>query len=103
MSDVYPRQGKLHVDLLGRGFAWEGAGRHDSLMDAGELIRPFEQREGFRIDCLKEIAFENGWIDRAELVKQAPVQVTSEYGRFLRGLAMAGQDKPTKRSNSPPR
>jgi len=92
LNDLYLQQGELHVEMLGRGFAWEDAGTHDSLIQAGELIRTFEQRQGLRIGCLEEIAFNNGWIDRAELMKQADVQAKSEYGRYLRELAMAGQD-----------
>jgi glucose-1-phosphate thymidylyltransferase len=87
LNDVYLQEGNLHVELLGRGFAWEDAGTHDSLIGAGELIRVFEQRQGLRIGCLEEIAFENGWIDRDELLKSAEVQGKSEYGRYLRELA----------------
>ena len=90
LNDVYLQEGKLHVELLGRGFAWEDAGTHDSLIGAGELIRVFEQRQGLRIGCLEEIAFENGWIDNAELMKSAEFQGKSEYGRYLRELAGRG-------------
>ena len=89
LNDVYLQDGKLNVELLGRGFAWEDAGTHDSLIGAGELIRVFEQRQGLRIGCLEEIAFENGWIDGAELLKSAEFQGKSEYGRYLRALAEA--------------
>ena len=87
LNELYLKQGDLHVELLGRGFAWEDAGTHDSLIQAGELIRTFEQRQGLRIGCLEEIAYENGWIDRAALLKQADVQAKSEYGKYLRELA----------------
>ena len=87
LNELYLKQGSLHVELLGRGFAWEDAGTHDSLIQAGELIRTYEQRQGLRIGCLEEIAFENGWIDRAELLRQADVQAKSEYGQYLRALA----------------
>jgi glucose-1-phosphate thymidylyltransferase len=90
LNDLYLQQGELHVELLGRGFAWEDAGTHDSLIQAGELIRTYEQRQGLRIGCLEEIAFENGWIDRDELTRQADVQAKSEYGRYLRELASRG-------------
>lgn len=90
LNDVYLQEGRLHVELLGRGFAWEDAGTHDSLIGAGELIRVFEQRQGLRIGCLEEIAFENGWIDRDELMKSAEFQGKSEYGRYLRELAGRG-------------
>ncbi|MBU1378242.1 MAG: glucose-1-phosphate thymidylyltransferase RfbA [Alphaproteobacteria bacterium] len=87
LNDVYLQEGNLHVELLGRGFAWEDAGTHDSLIGAGELIRVFEQRQGLRIGCLEEIAFENGWIDKSELMKSAEFQGKSEYGKYLRELA----------------
>lgn len=91
LNDVYLQEGKLHVELLGRGFAWEDAGTHDSLIGAGELIRVFEQRQGLRIGCLEEIAFENGWIDPAELMKSAEFQGKSEYGKYLRQLAQGAK------------
>ena len=87
LNELYLKQGELHVELLGRGFAWEDAGTHDSLIQAGELIRTYEQRQGLRIGCLEEIAFENGWIDREALMKQGEVQGKSEYGQYLRRLA----------------
>jgi glucose-1-phosphate thymidylyltransferase len=90
LNELYLQQGELHVELLGRGFAWEDAGTHDSLIQAGELIRTYEQRQGLRIGCLEEIAFQNGWIDRAELTRQADLQAKSEYGRYLRELASQG-------------
>ncbi|HEY0647315.1 glucose-1-phosphate thymidylyltransferase RfbA [Phenylobacterium sp.] len=90
LNDLYLQQGELHVELLGRGFAWEDAGTHDSLIQAGELIRTYEQRQGLRIGCLEEIAYENRWIDREELLKSADVQAKSEYGRYLRELAGRG-------------
>jgi len=87
LNELYLQEGKLHVELLGRGFAWEDAGTHDSLIQAGELIRTYEQRQGLRIGCLEEIAFQNGWIDRESLLKQGEAQGKSEYGRYLRDLA----------------
>jgi glucose-1-phosphate thymidylyltransferase len=90
LNDVYLQEGALHVELLGRGFAWEDAGTHDSLIGAGELIRVFEQRQGLRIGCLEEIAFENGWIDRERLLESADLQAKSQYGRYLRELAQGG-------------
>jgi glucose-1-phosphate thymidylyltransferase len=91
LNDLYLKQGDLHVELLGRGFAWEDAGTHDSLIQAGELIRTYEQRQGLRIGCLEEIAFENGWIDREALLRQAEVQAKSEYGQYLRVLASSAK------------
>ena len=92
LNDVYLQEGNLHVELLGRGFAWEDAGTHDSLIGAGELIRVFEQRQGLRIGCLEEIAYENGWIDQEALMASAEFQGKSEYGKYLRELATTRQD-----------
>jgi glucose-1-phosphate thymidylyltransferase len=87
LNQLYLEAGELHVELLGRGFAWEDAGTHDSLIQAGELIRTFEQRQGLRIGCLEEIAFRQGWIDRAQLGKLADALAKSGYGQYLRELA----------------
>jgi glucose-1-phosphate thymidylyltransferase len=87
LNQLYLEAGELHVELLGRGFAWEDAGTHDSLIQAGELIRTFEQRQGLRIGCIEEIAFRQGWIDAAQLAALGRSQAKSEYGRYLRELA----------------
>jgi glucose-1-phosphate thymidylyltransferase len=87
LNQLYLEAGELHVELLGRGFAWEDAGTHDSLIQAGELIRTFEQRQGLRIGCIEEIAYRNGWIDAGQLAELGRVQAKSEYGRYLRELA----------------
>ncbi|HEY8573743.1 glucose-1-phosphate thymidylyltransferase RfbA [Phenylobacterium sp.] len=90
LNQLYLERGELHVELLGRGFAWEDAGTHDSLIQAGELIRTFEQRQGLRIGCIEEIAYRQGWIDGAQLAKLGDALKKSEYGQYLRELA----DKP---------
>ena len=90
LNQLYLEEGALHVELLGRGFAWEDAGTHDSLIQAGELIRTFEQRQGLRIGCIEEIAFRQGWIDAAQLADLGRAQAKSEYGRYLRELAERG-------------
>ncbi|HKR86656.1 MAG TPA: glucose-1-phosphate thymidylyltransferase, partial [Phenylobacterium sp.] len=63
---------------------------HDSLIQAGELIRTFEQRQGLRIGCIEEIVFRQGWIDAAQLADLGRAQAKSEYGRYLRDLAERG-------------
>jgi glucose-1-phosphate thymidylyltransferase len=90
LNQLYLEAGELHVELLGRGFAWDDAGTHDSLIQAGELIRTFEQRQGLRIGCIEEIAYNNGWIDSAQLARLGDALKKSEYGQYLRELA----DKP---------
>jgi glucose-1-phosphate thymidylyltransferase len=87
LNELYLQAGDLHVELLGRGFAWEDAGTHDSLIQAAELIRTFEQRQGLRIGCIEEVAYRQGWIDAAQLAELGRLQAKSEYGRYLRELA----------------
>jgi len=87
LNQLYLEAGELHVELLGRGFAWEDAGTHDSLIQAAELIRTFEQRQGLRIGCIEEIAYRQGWIDADQLAALGRAQAKSEYGRYLRELA----------------
>jgi len=87
LNQLYLEAGELYVQLLGRGFAWEDAGTHDSLIQAGELIRTFEQRQGLRIGCLEEIAYQQGWIDRTQLLDLAKAQAKSQYGQYLVQLA----------------
>jgi len=96
LNQIYLEAGELHVELLGRGFAWEDAGTHDSLIQAGELIRTFEQRQGLRIGCLEEIAYQQGWIGREELIRVADLQAKSEYGRYLRELAEQPPGEPAE-------
>ena len=87
LNQLYLDAGELHVQLLGRGFAWLDTGTHDSLIQAGELVRTIEQRQGLRIGCLEEIAYRRGWIDRGQLAALGKAQGSSEYGRYLQTLA----------------
>ena len=87
LNQRYLDEGALHVKLLGRGFAWLDTGTHDSLIQAGELIRTLEQRQGLRIGCLEEIAYSQGWIDNDQLAALGRAQGKSEYGRYLQLLA----------------
>jgi len=93
LNQVYLDAGDLNVELLGRGFAWLDTGTHDSLIQAGELVRTIEQRQGLRIGCLEEAAFQMGLIDRAQLASLARAQAKSEYGRYLLQVAEAPKAK----------
>ncbi|WP_309605286.1 glucose-1-phosphate thymidylyltransferase RfbA [Phenylobacterium sp.] len=96
LNQVYLEAGELHVELLGRGFAWLDTGTHDSLIQAGEFIRAVEQRQGLRIGCLEEIAYRRGWIDAQQLGKLADGLAKSEYGQYLRRLAERPLDEATE-------
>jgi glucose-1-phosphate thymidylyltransferase len=98
LNQVYLDAGQLNVELLGRGFAWLDTGTHDSLIQAGELVRTIEQRQGLRIGCLEEAAYRMGLIDQAQLADLGRAQAKSEYGRYLRQLAERppGSDAPAE-------
>jgi glucose-1-phosphate thymidylyltransferase len=85
----YLEQGSLHVELLGRGFAWLDTGTHDSLHEASAFIATLQQRQGLMIACPEEIAFLNGWIDAAQVERLAAPLAKTGYGRYLRSLLTA--------------
>jgi len=86
LNREYLIAGKLHVQLLGRGFAWLDTGTYDSLIDAGQFVQTIEQRQGFKIACLEEIAYLNKWIYEEQLIQAADFYKNSSYGEYLRGL-----------------
>ncbi len=79
----YLELGDLHVERLGRGYAWFDAGTHDSLLQAGEFVRTIQQRQGFQIACLEEIAYRLGHIDAGALRRLAEPLLKTEYGQYL--------------------
>jgi len=86
VNQAYLDQGALHVELLGRGFAWLDTGTADSLVDAAEFVRTLEHRQGQPVACLEEIAFARKWIDSAALEKQAQRFGKSKYGEYLTAI-----------------
>ena len=87
LNRLYLEAGKLSVEILGRGFAWLDTGTHDSLVQAGEFVRAIEQRQGLRIGCIEEIAFQQGWIDAAQLRALGEPLRKSGYGDYLLRVA----------------
>jgi glucose-1-phosphate thymidylyltransferase len=83
----YLAEGRLTVELMGRGFAWLDTGTHDSLMEAGEFVRTLEKRQGLKAGCPEEIAFRMGFIDRDRLLALARPLMKTGYGRYLARLA----------------
>jgi glucose-1-phosphate thymidylyltransferase len=88
LNRIYMEQGKLSVNLLGRGFAWLDTGTNDSLLEAGEFVATIQKRQGNMIACLEEIAFHNGWIDAETVVEAAKTLEKTEYGRYLMDLLL---------------
>ena len=87
LNRMYLTEGRLHVEVMGRGMAWLDTGTHASLLEAGQFIEIIERRQGLKIACPEEIAFHKGWIDAAQLNRLAePFGKHNEYGRYLRGL-----------------
>ena len=82
----YLDEGALHLEKMGRGFAWLDTGTHESLLQAGNFIETIEQRQGLRVACPEEIAFYNRWIDAAQLEALAKPLAKSGYGRYLMSL-----------------
>jgi glucose-1-phosphate thymidylyltransferase len=80
----YLDRGQLSVEIMGRGFAWLDTGTPDSLLEAAEFVRTLEKRQGFKIACPEEIAFDQGFIDRAQMEAIVTALGKSDYGRYLR-------------------
>jgi len=87
LNKLYLQQGDLHVETMGRGFAWIDTGTHDSLLEAGEYVRMIETRQGLKIACLEEIAWRSGFIAQAELKKLGDALKASDYGRYILDVA----------------
>jgi glucose-1-phosphate thymidylyltransferase len=86
INEVYLKRDMLKVELLGRGFAWLDTGTHDSLTEAGHFVQTVEKRQGYKIACLEEIAYNNGWIDKDKILKLAETLSKNEYGEYLKDL-----------------
>ncbi len=86
INNLYLKDKKLYVNLMGRGIAWLDTGTFDSLIEAGNFIRTLEKRQGVKISCPEEIAWRNGWIDDDQLLKVAKLQMKSGYGEYLLNL-----------------
>ena len=83
LNRLYLEQGQLHVEIMGRGYAWLDTGTHDSLLDAGQFIATLERRQGLKIACPEEIAWRQRWIDAAQLRQLAQPLAKNGYGQYL--------------------
>lgn len=90
LNKVYLEKGSLHLEQLGRGYAWLDTGTHQSLLEAANYIETIEARQGLRVSCPEEIAFNNGWIDEAQLEALAKPLAKNGYGQYLLGLPARG-------------
>ena len=83
VNNEYLRRGTLHVETLGRGFAWLDTGNHDALLDAADFVAAFQKRQGLYISCIEEIAYKRGFIDKEQLLKLAEPLMKTNYGKYL--------------------
>ena len=83
VNNVYLERGDLHVETLGRGFAWLDTGNHDALLDAADFVATFQKRQGLYISCIEEIAYKRGFIDKEQLLKLAQPLLKTAYGKYL--------------------
>tara|TARA_R110000823_G_scaffold17353_5_gene54846 strand:- start:793 stop:1581 length:789 start_codon:yes stop_codon:yes gene_type:complete len=86
INNAYLDDGSLSVQLLGRGFAWLDTGTHGTLLEAAQFVETIEKRQGFKIACLEEIAWRNGWLDNAGMLSAAAFYAKSGYGSYIREL-----------------
>ena len=86
LNQMYMDRGDLHVELLGRGFAWLDTGTHESLLEAAMFVETIEKRQGYKIACLEEIAWRNGWLSNEQVEATAKALSKNGYGAYLLGL-----------------
>ena len=86
INNDYLKNGNLNVEILGRGISWLDTGTFDTLIEASSLVQTIENRQGLKIACLEEIAFNNGWILKSDLKKRLELFKNSPYGLYLKNL-----------------
>ena len=91
INRLYLEAGALSVERMGRGFAWLDTGTHDSLLEASEFVRTLEHRQGLKIGCVEEVAYQNGWISTELLLGLAHDLQKSPYGAYLKMIAGQGE------------
>lgn len=89
VNRVYLELGELRVEKMGRGMAWLDTGTHESLLQASNFVQTIEERQGLKIACLEEIAYQRGWIDADAVLAQARHLASTEYGQYLRTIVPA--------------
>ena len=87
LNKQYLERGELHVQSLGRGFAWLDTGTHDSMHEAASYVETIEKRQGLKVSCIEEIAYRLGYINREQLIALGDVMKKNNYGQYLLRLA----------------
>ena len=86
VNQMYLERGDLNVELLGRGFAWLDTGTHASLLEAAQFVETLEKRQGYKVACLEEIAFNQGWLSKEQVLKIGQSMSKNDYGQYLISL-----------------
>lgn len=86
LNQMYMERGDLNVELLGRGFAWLDTGTHESLLEAAMFVETIEKRQGYKIACLEEVAWNNGWLSDEQIIQAANALSKNSYGQYLMDL-----------------
>ena len=86
IAEMYLNEDCLRVKLFGRGYAWLDTGAHEDLLEASKFIETIERRQGLKVACIEEIAFERGYISRKKLLEIASVMKNNQYGQYLLNL-----------------
>jgi len=87
VNNAYLEKNELNVEVLGRGFAWLDTGTHESLLEAAQFVETIEKRQGYKVACLEEIAFNNGWLAKEEIQKAGELMSKNSYGQYLLAVA----------------
>ena len=83
INQMFLNEKRLNVEIMGRGYAWLDTGTHENLLEASTFIEVIEKRQGLKVACIEEIAFEKGYIDKAQLIKLATPLSNNQYGQYL--------------------
>lgn len=86
VNQIYMERGDLSVELLGRGFAWLDTGTHESLLEAAQFVETIEKRQGYKVACLEEIALNNGWLNKEQVLNAGQTMSKNAYGQYLISL-----------------
>ena len=86
VNQMYLKRGDLNVELLGRGFAWLDTGTHASLLEAAQFVETIEKRQGYKVACLEEIALNNGWLSKEQVLEIGQSMSKNDYGQYLISL-----------------
>lgn len=87
VNNAYLEKNELNVEVLGRGFAWLDTGTHESLLEAAQFVETIEKRQGYKVACLEEIAYSNGWLSKEQVQKAGELMSKNSYGQYLLALA----------------